>query len=986
MKNPDKKITAGIKRILFLFLIGLITNIEILPQQLAFPGAEGHGKYTSGGRGGKVIEVVNLNDSGPGSFRDAVNQSGARTIVFKVSGTIFLNSTLEISNGNLTIAGQTSPGDGICIAGYPVRIEADNIIIRYMRFRLGDINAVEDDAIWGRNNSDIIIDHCSMSWSTDECASFYDNENFTLQWCILSESLYYSVHAKGSHGYGGIWGGMKASFLNNLLAHHTSRTPRFNGSRYHRQPQNEIVDHANNVIYNWGFNSAYGGEGGSYNVRNNYYKKGPATDSDVADRILNPWLGDDGYANWFVDSNYVEGFPEVTENNWEYGVHNVLPDMKDSIYSEVLFDDAGFSPLPAEEAYIHVLENAGAILPRRDDVDKRIVDEVRTGTATYGVGRYNQENGLGNEPSGIIDSQEDVGGWPNLYTGPVPEDSDSDGMPDNWELENSLDPNDPSDRNDIGEDGYTNLEIYLNSIERYPPFLIAPTNLTGELIAATTIELTWTDNTENESGFKVQRSVEDNNEFTTIAEVGANETTYIDSNLEEFSLYSYRVVAFNDSLESGFTNIIELTTLSPNSPPLAVSNPSPEDGIEYVITTPTLVWGKSINAESYDVYFGKTNPPSFIGNQTETNYKPGELERGRKYYWRIDAVNSNGVTEGDIWSFSVKPEIPSRRIVYWKFDETSGTTVLDNEEFNIDGTMINMSQNSRVEGIADGALYFDGIDDFVIVQHNGIIDFQEESFSISLWLKAEPLTGSSMYLLNKGSFTRDNAAGTSGKWYGIEIKNNELRFAVDDDVIKTQATVDNIDTILPEKWTHITCVRDTAERMLKLYVNGELLAYSTDTTGSVSQEEDMYLGNNSTEDAPFEGLLDEVGIYNYALSETEVQKLYDDNITNVNETENAISKEHVLKQNYPNPFNPTTSIKYQVYLGSAEAKRVSRIENVTLKVYDILGREIKTLVNKVHSPGTYEVNFDASGLTSGVYFYTLRVGEFISTKKMILLR
>lgn len=417
----------------------------------AFPGAEGFGKYTVGGRGGRVIAVTNLNDRGPGSFRAAVAAEGPRIVVFRVSGTIPLESQIKIQNPYLTIAGQTAPGDGICLRNHEVKFNTHDVVIRYMRFRPGETSGITYDGFGATGGDQAIIDHCSVSWGVDEVFSINKTSNFTVQWCMVTESLYNSIHKKGKHGYGGLWGGPGGSWHHNLLAHHSSRNPRASGN-----VDSGLMDYRNNVVYNWGYQSAYGGELWPRNWVNNYYKPGPATEEKVRRRIF---IQSDARGRMFADGNYIDGFPEISANNWSGGI-DYAPEGNAS--DATLRVDRPFVVAPvytqsAVEAYKSVLEHAGASLAR-DAVDARIVEEVRAGTAQFG-------RTYGGGGKGIIDSPTDVGGWPVLKSTTPPHDIDGDGMPDDWERVHHLDPANPADGpRDRDGDGYTNIEEYVNSL------------------------------------------------------------------------------------------------------------------------------------------------------------------------------------------------------------------------------------------------------------------------------------------------------------------------------------------------------------------------------------------------------------------------------------------------------------------------------------------------------------------------------------------
>ena len=524
------------KQKVFTLLAASLISAASMAQAPAFPGAEGHGRYVTGGRGGKIVHVTNLNDSGTGSFREAV-KSGNKIIVFDVAGVIALKSDLKFAD-NITILGQTAPSPGITLRYYTVQPGSNNII-RFLRIRRGQEKDINDgaDASWQRNKTGIIFDHCSFSWSIDEVASFYDNNNFTMQWCTVAESLTNPGHSKGAHGYGGIWGGKLASFHHNFVAHLMNRGPRFNGARYgwtgytsnkeystykwQNAVQAENVDFRNCVMYN-AQGTCYGGPGGGQiNIVNNYYKAGPSHSLkgttlnglkvDVStgkergsqDRITLVTLSTqsnsdkkhpelyDMTSRYYINGNTTETTKgsKTANKDWKgVSYDKGIPSLNGEYYSpdaNNFYGDAvahttisGKScvkikmdePAPtgqvtthsAAEAYEKVLAYVGASL-YRDEIDARYMEEAKTGTATY-------KGSITNSP-GIIDKVSDVKGYTedNFGTGtrPADFDTDKDGMPDEWEKANGLNPNDASDAltYSLDEKGYyTNIEVYANSL------------------------------------------------------------------------------------------------------------------------------------------------------------------------------------------------------------------------------------------------------------------------------------------------------------------------------------------------------------------------------------------------------------------------------------------------------------------------------------------------------------------------------------------
>jgi hypothetical protein len=482
--------------IIIVLLLNLMSGKAATP---AFPTAEGYGMNATGGRGGQVVYVTNLLDDASGttegSLRWALKQYTTQplTVCFKVSGVINLVADLRSSRTyGTTIAGQTAPGDGICIRGHKVNLGgSSNLILRDLRFRIGlqgDTAFVAGGSIGIENSSNFIIDHCTFGWSGEENMTMYDNTLTTVQWCLVHEGLYACGHSKGARSYGSQWGGQTATYHHNLLAHNANRTPRINGAR--SNDLNVMLDYVNNVNYNWGkTNSCYGGdlvEGTVHhcNMVNNYYKPGPArpgTGTDSSYFIQSSFNSDQStsqIAIWYLNGNYMAGSANVSRNIDNYSGLDASYYVAKGIAKSSLISSTHFEvPYPvttqsADSAYVSVIANAGA-LPR-DTVDRRIINEVITGTATgKGTTQYYYAsssattttlNSYYGVAKGIIDNPIAVGGYPTYETYDTIVDADLDGMSDAWESTKGLDPTDASDRNTLSSEGYTALEVYLNSL------------------------------------------------------------------------------------------------------------------------------------------------------------------------------------------------------------------------------------------------------------------------------------------------------------------------------------------------------------------------------------------------------------------------------------------------------------------------------------------------------------------------------------------
>jgi hypothetical protein len=895
-----------------LLLLSVFTSQFTNAQTLAFPEADGFGRYAQGARANatrQVYIVTNLNDAGAGSFRDAVSQPG-RIVVFAVGGIITLQTDVVVS-ANCTIAGQTAPGDGIVIYNKRVTFTgASNTICRYLRFRLGATNNSGKDASGLANGSNMIMDHMSFSWGMDEVFSInWDGkgtapDNITIQNSIIAQGLHRENHSAG--GLIQTPDGGKVSLLKNLYISNKTRNPKIKGV-------NEFV---NNVVYDWGNGNRlgdipnYGWSGEAYimggssgvsevNIINNYFMSGPLTPPSEA----SPFSRGTGSFFLYGAGNYYDNNrngvldgDEVPYNSSATG----YPGIADEGFKVAPFPYPAANPtLSAAQAYDYVMNNAGSNYPRRDQVDGLLISEV----ASKGVDGF------------YVYRETDLpfsnGGVGQVFNAPAPTDSDSDGMPDAWEDANGLNKVNAADAIAFSTSmpQYLNIEVYINSLTNTPApaFVKHPTGIS---LTASSFELpapnskvviNWTDNADNETNFVIERS-ENGTSFTVIAQPTTNATTYDDiTGLLPNKIYYYRIKAVAGSIESAYSPVVSVTTPPIAAAPTVTANPSPANNsqqVELSNGSVKLIWTGSSNTVRYYVFFG-TDAANLaqvadIVYGAAPSFTVNNLLENTNYYWRVDATNAKGTTTGNAWNFRTTKSFPLGMIGHWSFDETEGIDVIDSSAYDNTG-ILGLDDDDlgiRVPGKVNGAIDFAtaSVDKYVVsIPHEDQLYLNKSPFSISLWMKAAPSllppdNNTSSYLLCKGSITKNTTTGATGKRFDIEFKNKEFRFAIDDDITKYELTTSGIPFFVND-WVHVVIVRDTTAKRLRVFLNGQMIKEQATGTGaaqSIGEESDLILGNigelefltTTNKPAPYKGMLDEVKMYNYVLSNLDVLKLF----------------------------------------------------------------------------------------------------------------
>ena len=897
-----------------LVLILLITSYGGYAQDvLAFPGAEGFGRYATGARGHSspsVYFVTNLNDSGPGSFRDAVSQPG-RFVIFRVSGIIQLQSRLAVA-ANTTIAGHTAPGDGVVIYGRGMSFSGSNhTIARYLRVRLGANGGAgkNEDASGVANGHNIILDHMSFSWGLDEVFSINwdgkgtDPDNITIQNSIIGQGLHRHNHSAG----GLIQSGGKISILKTLYMSNKTRNPKVKGI-------NEFV---NNVVYNYGNANTNQGHSVSADgyilgdsegrsdvlILNNYFVGGPATPTNKS----TPFSRGNTNFNVYEGGNYFD-------NNQNGALDGDLIQPNGTWYpglqSQNFKSASDYATYPslnpamsAADAYQFMIDKVGATLPVRDEVDGLMIEDLKT-KGQQGFYLY-RENDL---PLAN-------GGLGNFDSAQVPTDTDNDGIPDEWETRLNLNPDDASDALKPSTDplhaGYLNIEVYLNALaeaDDQGDFVrpIRSIQFTGESFDVepvySKVTIKWLNVQENQ--VVIERS-ENQEVWAVLHTAAANVDEYIDeANLKPNTLYFYRFKSVVGEDESVYTYASHRTPAIPTAPENA-SNPKPANASKYVTLTNKslqLTWTGSANTTYYEVFWGESvdNLVKISeGQHPDKSFTVNNLQDDKTYFWRVDAINDRGKATGDVWSFATEKVFEPQLVGHWSFDETdeeNETVLLDKSPFQNHGDLSHRPDeglNLRIEeGISGAALDLKQSNDGAYaasIPHADHLLMNNNSFTLGFWMKGgtedRPASGASAYIFCKGSIAKNAETGATGNRFNVEIKDNNFRFAIDNDALGKDEVTANTADFFTGDWVYVTMVRDVDNKKLKIYKNATVVAQIDITKAlyGIGEESDLVIGNigaleflkeSMTTSAPYQGKLDEVKLFNYALTDMQISQEY----------------------------------------------------------------------------------------------------------------
>lgn len=1001
MKKNSSSFRHLLKICMISGLMSATSNLEA--QTLAFPEAMGFGRNTVGARGYSTPEiyfVTNLNDSGTGSFRDAVSKPG-RFVIFKVGGIINLSSAIAVA-ANTTIAGQTAPGEGIVLLGKVSFSGSSNTIARYLRIRYGD-NTQGQDASGISNGANIILDHMTFTWGTDEVFSVnWDSkgtspDNITLQNCIIGQGLH-----RHNHSAGGLMqpsNGGKISLIGNLYICNKTRNNKIKGI-------NEFV---NNIVYNWGnYGNTYGHteSGDAYimggdsagtsevNIINNYFISGPNTSSTVSSPFNRGNAGFSLYGpgNYFDNNkNGVLDGALVPQDLSGFPVDNIASIMS-TPYDYPMKNPA----LSAQDAFDKAVLSVGASYPRRDQVDELMISDLMskgtTAAYVYDRASFAKQYGFINNGAG------------HVYGAPAPLDTDSDGMPDAWEDANGLNKN-VFDALTVSTQHapYLNIEVYINGLINETPadFFVPPSNvnftnvISTEVPPASSLTVNWNDNANNETNYVLERST-NGTDFTVIATLGADVTTYNDTGLTPNTMYYYQVKAINSTSSSVYSPAGSLTTPAIPSAPTKAVTPTPSTGFNNVQLTAgsvTLKWTGSTNTQNYAVYFG-TDPLNLtkaadVAYVAAPSYAVTGLSPEITYYWRVDASNAKGNVAGDVWTFrALTPEL----VGHWPFKENAGegSSITDISSYANDGQLDASFDNNtvRIAGKANNAIDFSTLTPdklMVSIPNADHLLFDKNSFTVSFWMKADPSqipagTTLSSYILCKGSMTKNAVTGATGRRFNLEVKSNQLRFAIDDDKNKTEINTgtNSAPNYFNGSWVNVIIMRDLTTSKLRIYTNGVLTKEGADGTGTsvgIGEPTDLVIGNigalelfANTTPAPYKGAFDELKMFNYALTATEVTALYNQDV---------LSNEKFAQNNkgisvYPNPVKDQIAINIPNYDSSS----------VTVRLSDITGRIV--LEEKITSDGNglFTLNI-ADKKVQGIYLLNVSGENLNSNFKIV---